>query len=274
MISEISKILDKAANHWAILLSDGTVLNSNLDNEVLAHMIRILKAIHHNVEINNIVLFKDLIIFKLTSTFFIFLKDDLPVEELKIFFRLISQKYKDPIEKKYPSQTCTEQIRADLVLFSMALEKGPEPISYIPADYDADEITKISMKSFLALQMETEGAKEDVVAFQPLIEQKALGIVYLFQIPDENARGNAYDGTLTVLVDYKYRAIIYENHSFLESMFRQIREDITAAYRRDQDYKEILMDLKNRVEANTFETVEKQELKEEMKQQIQKLAQL
>ena len=274
MISEISTILDKATDNWALLLSDGTVVDSNLDNEILGNMIRILKAIHQNVEINNIVLFEDLIIFKLTANFFIILKDKLPVAKLKTFFRLISKKYRESIERQYSTQKITKHIETNLILFSMALGKGPEPITYIPEQFNEDKVAKITMKSLLVLQMETEGAKEDMVSFQPFIEQKALGIIFLFQVEDERARGKAYDATLTILVDYKYRAIIYENHSALESLLKTIRNKITEAYRHDQNFKEILKELKEKIETLSFDIIEKQGLKEEMKQQIQKLAQL
>jgi archaellum component FlaC len=60
----------------------------------------------------------------------------------------------------------------------------------------------------------------------------------------------------------------------LESLLNTIRNKITKAYRHDQNFKEILTELKNKIENLTFDIKEKQGLKEEMKQQIQKLAQL
>ena len=73
MRPEISNILETISPKWALLLSNGKVISSKLDGKVLGKMVLILRAIINDVEVGNIVLIKDLIIFRITYELFIFI---------------------------------------------------------------------------------------------------------------------------------------------------------------------------------------------------------
>ena len=62
----------------------------------------------------------------------------------------------------------------------------------------------------LTLAGEWSGATQNVVAYRPLIKEGYLGVILLFDIPYQKAHGNAYDAALTLIVDYRDRAFVYE----------------------------------------------------------------
>ena len=125
----------------------------------------------------------------------------------------------------------------------------------------------------LALSIEKEGATKSMVSFQPFVDIKSLGIVYTFQFEDEKARGGAYDCAITVLVDYKYRALIYESYESIEIAFKEMEKELIAEYWSSKKYMDIFDKILRKYFKNvSFETVEPVDLKDEMMDEIKKLA--
>ena len=75
-----------------------------------------------------------------------------------------------------------EIVRIDLILFSMALSEGPEPICYVPETHDPLSLFKITIKSMLSFSVESSGGHREMLSFQPYMDLHSLGITHLFQI--------------------------------------------------------------------------------------------
>ncbi|MBD3338031.1 MAG: hypothetical protein GF353_02910 [Candidatus Lokiarchaeota archaeon] len=271
MSEEIAVILNSISSKWACLRSDGTLVNTSLKDETISKskIIRILKTLVNETHVESVIIFSDLVVYRPVFDMFIFIMERVPRNLMRESFSQISNKFKE--SKKSFKKKKSKHINIELSLFSMSLEEGPEPVFYIPRDYDEDLIFKVCMKSLLSLQVESEGASKDMISFQPFVDLDSLGIVNTFQIKDKNARGGAFDSALTILVDYKYRAIIYENYSKIEKIFSQARNKIIRQYNSDQKYKKILQSLKDSMTSITFESIKAEDLKSEMIEQIKKL---
>jgi hypothetical protein len=148
-----------------------------------------------------------------------------------ILFQNISERYANNIKAQF-SNPPTETVKSILksTIFSMSKETGPEPIAWRPTSMKETEILNISMKTMLTLTGEINGANKKMVSMQPFLQYDALGIIYLFQIPFEGARGNAFDSSITLLVNYGDRAIIYEKHNELEAILDDFSVLFTDKY--------------------------------------------
>ncbi|MHA1147627.1 MAG: hypothetical protein ACTSR8_05230 [Promethearchaeota archaeon] len=274
MIVEISKIYNSITPKWVFFLSDGKVLNTSLENKELGKMLRILKAVINEIEVGSVFIVRELIIYRVTFNLFTFLIGNVQRNLLKDKLTDITKKYRTPLENKYDSIPAMKEINVNLVLFSMGLDEGPTPITHLPKDYDDEKVFKVCMKSMLLLSVESEGANKEMVSFQPYIELDSLGIVYLFHIEDENARGNAYDSAITILVDYADRAIIYENYTFIESLLKDSVKNLKREYYSSKDYNRILQFIQRKLTQINFESIQSEDLKAEMQREIKKLAKL
>ena len=274
MIDKITQILNSFSKKWACLLSNGTIVATTLPDQSLAksRTLRILKRIIPETQVGSHIFYSDLVVYRPTTDFFIFVIGRYPRNMVKERFSEISRMYKG-IDKEYKKETKSYDVKLKLVLFSMNLDEGPTPIFYMPKSFDDAILYKVCMKSMLALSIEKEGATKSMVSFQPFVDIKSLGIVYTFQFEDEQARGGAYDCAITILVDYKYRALIYESYEAIEIAFKELKNEIIAEYWSTKRYKNIFDKILRKYFKNaSFESVEPVDLKDEMMEEIKKLA--
>ena len=224
MIDKITDILNSFSSKWACLLSNGTIVKTTLPDQSLAksRTLRILKRIIPETRVGSHIFYSDLVVYRPTADFFIFVIGRYPGSLVKEKFEKITRLYKG-IDKEYKKETKSYEVKLKLVLFSMNLDDGPTPIFYIPKNFDDAVLYKVCMKSMLALSIEKEGVTKSMVSFQPFVDIESLGIVYTFQFEEEKARGGAYDCAITVLVDYKYRALIYESYDLIEVALKEIK---------------------------------------------------
>ncbi|MHA1272023.1 MAG: hypothetical protein ACTSQP_13940 [Promethearchaeota archaeon] len=275
MYQEIISILSDICKNCVIFLSNGKVIASTLEDQLLSKMVRILKTVINEIEVGHVFIIKNIIIYRITFDYLIFLIGNPDSSQLKIKLKDITKRYKNALENKFVEANQRKNINVNLILLSMGLAEGPTPISYIPKDFDEESISKVCLKSMLLLSVETYGAKRKMISFQPYIDLDALGIVALFQIEDENARGGAYDCALTILVDYEDRAIIYENYNAIEQGLNEIIAKIKRRYyKSNNSFDDILEDLKEKLEQITFENIPPEDIKGEMLDSIKKLAKL
>ena len=276
MILKISNILNSICSQWALILSNGKIIETSLEDKNLGKIkiLRILKAVINDMEIGSVIIIKNLVIFRLTFDFFIFLVGEIPRTILKQKFNEISAACKADIKHKFDIKNRSKNIKIKSVIFSMALDEGPIPIYYFPENFDDNDALKVAMKSLLLLSVESSGASSDMISFQPYIDLNSLGIVYLFQIEDVNARGGAYDSAITVLVNYKYRGIIYENYSLVEKTLREAKEQFIKEYNSEKNYKKIIESTLENLGTVSFENIEQEDIKAEMIEQVKKLAKL
>ncbi|MFX1257852.1 MAG: hypothetical protein ACFFAN_08335 [Promethearchaeota archaeon] len=274
MIDKISIILNSISPKWACVLSNGTIVETTLGDKSLGKVIRILKSIINKTSVKSVVIFNDLVIYRPTFDFFIFIMGRIPRNVIKEKFAEISLMYKD-IDQEYKKKTKIKKIEVELILFSMSMEEGPKPIYYIPNEYDEDLAFKICMKSMLLLSVESRGATNVMISILPFVDLEALGIVYTFQIIDNKARGGAYDSAIIILVDYKFRALIYEKYLLIEKHLNNTKEKLIEEYfSPKKEYKKLLNALRENLNKITFESIESEDIKAEMMEEIKKLTKL
>ncbi|MFX1338406.1 MAG: hypothetical protein ACFFDK_07340 [Promethearchaeota archaeon] len=268
--------MNSICSQWALILSNGKIIETSLEDKNLGRIkiLRILKAVLNDMEIGSVIIIKNLVIFRLTFDFFIFLVGEIPRTILRQKFNEISSAYKADIKQKFDKKNRSKNIKIRSVTFSMALEDGPVPIYYFPENFDDNEAFKVAMKSLLLLSVESSGASRDMISFQPYIDLNSLGIVYLFQIENLNARGGAYDSAITVLVDYKYRGVIYENYNLIEKTLREAKDQFVKEYNSRKNYKKIIESTLENLDTVSFENIEREDIQDEMIEQIKKLAKL
>ena len=75
MIVKISKILNSICSQWALILSNGKIIETSLNDKNFGKIkiLRILKAVINEMEIGSVIIVENLIIYRLTFDFFIFL---------------------------------------------------------------------------------------------------------------------------------------------------------------------------------------------------------
>ena len=78
----------------------------------------------------------------------------------------------------------------------------------------------------LLLTAEKEGAVRGIPAIIPFIEYNSIGVLYLFDVPNAEARGGAYDSCISILVDEAYRPVVYENMYAIETACNEASEMI------------------------------------------------
>lgn len=276
MILKISSILNSICSQWALILSNGKIIETSLEDKNLGRIkiLRILKSVINDMEIGSVIIVKNLIIFRLTFEFFIMLVGEIPRIVLKQKFNEISAAYKADIKHIFDKKDRPKNVSIKSIIFSMALDEGPVPIYYFPENFDNNDAFKVSMKNLLLLSVETSGATKDMISFQPYIDLNSLGIVYLFQIEDINARGGDYDSAITVLVNYKFRGVIYENYNLVEKTLREAKEKFIKEYNSEKNYKKIIESTLENLDTVSFENIPHEDIKVEMIEQIQKLAKL
>ncbi len=284
MYSEISEVLNSVSREWAFVSSMGEVYTTatTLEVRTLGKALRILKAVINDCDVGNIIIATNLYIYRITFNVFIFVFGTIPKDEIKTKFITITNNYKNFLEKSgkikenggKKKEKFKGKVPINLILFSMALEEGPTPVYCLPENYDKEKLLKVSMKGLLLLSVESDGAKKDMVSFQPYIDLDSLGIVYVYQIEDKNARGGAYDSALTILVDYKYRAIVYENYNDIERILNETKKKVIYEFYSGKDYKNPLKYLEQHLAILDFTTIREEDIRSEMMQTIKELAKL
>ena len=199
MILEISQILNSFSTKWACLLSNGTIVETTIKDESIGktRILRLLKKILQDTQVGSLLFYSDLVVFRPTNDFFIFVIGRFPRNLVKKKFTEITQLY-NRIDKEYRREKKYDAAKIKLILFSMSLEEGPEPVFYLPESFNDAIIYKVCMKSMLTLSIEQGGATKSMISFQPFVELDSLGIVYTFHIKDKKARGGEYDCAITV----------------------------------------------------------------------------
>ncbi|MBD3198329.1 MAG: hypothetical protein GF317_24985 [Candidatus Lokiarchaeota archaeon] len=276
MFTKISEILNTFSSQWALILSNGKVVDTNADNALLRKMVKVLKTIINDIEIDNVFIVDKLIIFRISFSLFVFVYGNPSKKIVKEKFSRIASLYEETLQDQDNSLVSdSSEIEIKLIAFSMALNAGPTPIAHIPDDFEDDSVFKVCMKTMLLLQIESEGANKTMISFQPFIDLNSIGLICLFQIDDLDARGEAYDAAITVLIDYESRALLYDNYTYIEKVLIQSKNQILNEYdNNSKDYRGVLKDLRNRINHITLNDVEREDIRYDMIKQIKKLTNL
>jgi hypothetical protein len=221
----------------------------------------------------------------LTTNFVIFLLSDKEKQEILTLLEDIGQGFTIKVAREFklhPNSSFGSKIRS--IVFSVTTERGPELMDWMMNEnesaLDDKDAYKIAMKTMLNLTDELEGAKKNVLFFQPFLMYDALGISYLFQIPFPGARGGSFDSALTILVDFNYRAVIYSLYNEIEDILHnfepKISKEFQSIYQEDicltrDDFNGTLIDLRNRIDRLNFKILDSEVLMDEMMNAVREL---
>ncbi|MHA1368454.1 MAG: hypothetical protein ACTSWN_01315 [Promethearchaeota archaeon] len=206
---------------YAFFKDDGRILSSKMSEENTKKMGKIVKFYSRQMKVNNYFVQEtgsvQLILYRISSSvFFVFISKTALETIINSLTRLF-EKYSEKLNKFFQETPDNFQQIVKYILISQSREMGPEPVAYYPPDIDDSTKLKITLKSMLLLTAEREGAIRGIPATIPFIEYYAMGVIFLFDIPDPKARGGAYDSCISILVDESYRPAIYENMYALEN---------------------------------------------------------
>jgi len=236
LIDSISNMIEKVVIKYAIIIDNGVILKSTISESNILKIINFLPNLSEQLEPHSYIHSGKIYIYRITNHLLIILLTDL---ESRIIEHLISElddRYSIRIEKEIETNPRTLKSIIKFIVFSMERSRGPEPLIWIPEEMDEKFAFKIAIKSLLNLTDEINGAnKKKMLAFQPLTENENLIITYLFQIPFKKARGGSYDSAISILSEYKERAVIYKNYNIIEQILDKVSDKLIKIFQENID---------------------------------------
>ncbi|MHA1820520.1 MAG: hypothetical protein ACTSU2_12340 [Promethearchaeota archaeon] len=236
---EIATTIKLVSKRYALVLDNGRIIDSTIAESNVIKLTQFLPNIIEKLKHNNYIHKKvhkwNLYIYRLSSHFIIILLTEKSNNEIKLLFKELHDKYALKIKRRFSKLQNNLKTIFKSVVFSMARDLGPEPVTYLPKDLPEQDAFTIAMKSLILLSGEMEGAKKEMLSFQPFIKFNSLGVIYLFQTEFKNARGGAYDSAISLLLDYSSRAAIYEMVKKLEAMMKKISLSLKQKFQENAD---------------------------------------
>ncbi|GAB4308209.1 MAG: hypothetical protein Kow0069_06280 [Promethearchaeota archaeon] len=223
LVASLSSFVRGHFEKYALLLSNGVIVDGSIDEGVLLKVTRLVKTMCDKVRPHYYVVQKKLLVYRVTEhVFLVLLASKFPGDDdLRVFLGEFASLYAAALAKAYPKPPTTLGEMVRLVVVSIAQDLGPEPLGWAPPDASHDLVLDVSMKSLLLLAGELEGASKAVLSYRPFPSSNAVGIIYLFDVPDEAARGGAYDSCISILVDYENRGVAYQKAEAVEKVCRK-----------------------------------------------------
>jgi hypothetical protein len=281
LLANISDMIESVVKKYAVVLKNGTIIKSTIAEENLLKFTSFIPTMCDNLKSGQFIRIKKLFILRLTENLLIFFLTDLEESIMKPFLISVSDKYSLKAAREYAELPKTFKSIIQSIVVSMAREIGPEPVAWIPETLTETDAFSIAMKTLLNLTGELEGARKQMIAFQPFVQNDALGIVFLFQIPFKNARGGAFDSSITILANYNDRAIIYEKHKELEKILGDMASKFISEFNKIVDSKgkfkensaliKVINDLQSILDKIILQISKSDVIMEEMTKSIQKL---
>jgi hypothetical protein len=278
LLEDIAKELKAKCNilKQAFYKDDGSILLSSMSNDNAEKMGKLVKFYSRQMQINNY--FEQdsnnvhLVLYRVSVSIFLVVISECNTEQVTNQLMEIFKKYSKRLDLLYHETPTTFKNIVRYIVIGQALDMGPEPVACYPEDIPQEIRMKISMKSILLLTGEKEGACRGIPAIIPFIEYNSMGIIFLFDVPNKNARGGAYDSCITILVDEAYRPVIYENMYSIETACVETAEMIKDG----SDYSEVidnLIDKLDKIDLRKTDTRSKShEIEGIMKEQIKRIS--
>jgi hypothetical protein len=239
-----------------ILLNNGTILKSTLEEKLILKIIPLLQIIMKELAIHQILSKQPWAFYRVTENIFVIVATRTREPVLQRMFDQFTLVYEEKLKARYQILPKSLDDLMSFSIFSTARQAGPEPIAWDTvknASVTEEMIWKYSMSGMMVLMNEVKGAVSRVLNFHPLITENKLMMIYLFQIPMPNARGGAFDSAIITMVNYEDRAILYKFHSQIEHIFSLTADDLTQEFQ-NQLSNDIQGPLKNR---NAFHSLVK-----------------
>nr|MDO8117591.1 hypothetical protein [Candidatus Sigynarchaeota archaeon] len=254
---------------------DGTALSSTLTADNTEKMGRFVKFYSREMLINNYFVQEagnhHMILYRLSRAVFILVITTDETQSITGTLMRVFTKYSDRLDQAFHDVPGSFKDIIRYILVSQALDMGPEPVAAHPSDMPQDMLMKISMKSMLMLTSERQGAIRGIPATIPFIEYHAMGVIFLFDVPHQDARGGAYDSCISILVDESYRPVIYEHMFAIENACIEAADLIRAK----KDFKpviDLILDRCSSIILKKGETSRGAELEGLMKDQMKRIS--
>ncbi len=233
LIDECSEFISQTFSKHAIIKSNGDIIKTTIEEATINKIFPVLKKLlDNNIEINDLIVRTPIVFFRVTNEVIIVLLTAVKENIIQSMFSVFIQKFQEALLLEYPDIINRDFSLGNIIkfsIFSVARQNGPEAFSWWE-NVDPDIIFKYSTSSLLLLMNELEGASRRTLNFHPFISENYFGIIFLFQIPAKGARGEAFDSTILVMSDYKYRNVFYQLHDELEQVFNEIANDIIITF--------------------------------------------
>lgn len=233
LLDECGDFLASTANRYAIILNNGTILKSTLEEKLVIKIIPILQIIMKELTIHQVLSKQPWAFYRVTEHIFVIVATRTREAVLKRMFDQFSLVFEEKLKARY--QILPKSLN-DLMIFSIfsaARQAGPEPIAWDTrkdGSITDEMIWKYAMSGMMVLMNEVKGAVTRVLNFHPLITENKLLMIYLFQIPLPGARGGAFDSAIITMVKYEDRAILYKFHTQIEHIYSLTADELTHEF--------------------------------------------
>jgi len=218
IINECAEFIYKTCPKLAFIHQNGKVLYNTFPDQVVFSIVKRANVFFKQIPVLHIFKKPPMYVYRPTESIILIVSSNLEEDVMAKLFDSFHTRYGTILAKKYSAESLTLNELFELAIFSCARQMGPEQIAYIAKDQNISEekIYKISMTSLMVLVGEYEGAKERILTFHPFIKEKKLGVIFVFQIEMEKARGNAFDAAILLMTDLSNRSHCYNFHILLE----------------------------------------------------------
>ena len=231
IVDKIAEQMKEFCQNFAILKDTGKILLSDFEDKILLPIVERSASIFSHIGLHEYYHKPPLYIYRLSENLLLLLisrESELIIEEL---FEDITTKYSEILAKKYSGTSQTLNDLISTIIFGTARQMGPEPIAAVTKKtLEEDKLDRLTMAAMMVLTGELGGAKKRLINFHPFISHNLFGIIYLFQIPLEKARGYAFDSALILLTELENRAIVYNFHNELEKMLSKFADAIVEEF--------------------------------------------
>ncbi|HUX99248.1 MAG TPA: hypothetical protein VMV49_06805 [Candidatus Deferrimicrobium sp.] len=155
-----------------------------------------------------------------------------------------------PEPKKVPQDD-----RIVAIVYSKAGDLGPSAVSWMPKPLSDQLVFEIAAKSLLILSAGFDRTVALRESSSVLPFPQGIGMVYVFSIPDNRARGKSYDAAFTLLLKEEYRKALLERLDLFEKGANKLADRIREGGQPDslieQFYEYVSNSLNKKVEAFT-----------------------
>jgi hypothetical protein len=237
LLGILSDLIKSVIPKYAFILDNGKMLKSTIAEENILKIIPFIPGILKKVQLGEILHSGKIFIGRLSEQFIILFLTDLEKPVVEILFSDIFDRYSTGASLNYSTpHPLTLRSIVNQTVFSVSLSTGPQPVAWLPKDIEELILLNITMKSMLNLSGELDGAYKRMMSTQPFPQYNSLAVIYLFQIPNFEARGGAYDCSITFLVDYGNRAMIYEKFGEIEILMNESSQIILNECKNDYQF--------------------------------------
>jgi hypothetical protein len=234
VLKSMKEYLTHNVPRYAIILLNGTVLDSKYSNQSLAKIMAALSGVFKILVVGEPFVQMPWVFYRITDVVVVIVPSKIGRKRYNAIFSQIRTEFVAPLTTNYPQLPMSVAKLAKFHLFAVSRESGPEPLSWITVNgvdpLEEQQEWAYAMTALMLLATQTSAKKRDILTFHPYLEEEFLGIIYLFKIPHQKARSGALDACILTTVDYDQRARMFEVNHILEKIMSEIAHELIEAF--------------------------------------------